>query len=82
MDCAEGTARQFSLQPHYNRPHVRLNKISKLFITHMHGVYKCLCHLSAISFQVKPITSWASSPYFEIFYFLLSQRLEHRISLQ
>jgi len=38
VDCAEGTARQFALQPKYAVPHVKVQKISKIFITHMHGV--------------------------------------------
>jgi ribonuclease Z len=37
VDCAEGTTRQFALQPHHTRPHVRIQKVSKIFITHMHG---------------------------------------------
>jgi ribonuclease Z len=37
VDCAEGTTRQFALQPHYTKPHVRIQKVSKIFITHMHG---------------------------------------------
>ncbi|KDQ33624.1 hypothetical protein PLEOSDRAFT_1080773 [Pleurotus ostreatus PC15] len=37
FDCAEGTLRQFSCQPHTNQPRVSVNKISKMFITHMHG---------------------------------------------
>lgn len=38
VDCAEGTTRQFVLQPH--RPGVlraRINQVSKIFVTHMHG---------------------------------------------
>ena len=37
VDCAEGTTRQFALQPHYTKPHVSIQKVSKIFITHMHG---------------------------------------------
>ncbi|KAF5331141.1 hypothetical protein D9619_005747 [Psilocybe cf. subviscida] len=36
VDCAEGTARQFSLQPQ-GPSHLRMMKISKIFITHMHA---------------------------------------------
>lgn len=37
VDCAEGTTRQFQLQPASNKPHLNLNRIAKIFITHMHG---------------------------------------------
>ena len=36
VDCAEGTLRQFALQP-YGKSYLKSNKITKLFITHMHG---------------------------------------------
>ncbi|KXN87748.1 Zinc phosphodiesterase ELAC protein 1 [Leucoagaricus sp. SymC.cos] len=38
VDCAEGTTRQFALQP--NRPgvpRVKINQVTKLFVTHMHA---------------------------------------------
>lgn len=37
FDCAEGTTRQFSLQPGYGEERVKINRVTKLFITHMHG---------------------------------------------
>ncbi|KAI0327438.1 hypothetical protein GY45DRAFT_1327664 [Cubamyces sp. BRFM 1775] len=40
VDCAEGTVRQFAQQPYgYGnpRPRLRLNQVSKIFITHMHA---------------------------------------------
>ncbi|KAF8964654.1 beta-lactamase-like protein [Flammula alnicola] len=37
VDCAEGTARQFTLQPQYTKPHLRIMKLTKIFITHMHA---------------------------------------------
>ncbi|KAF8892702.1 beta-lactamase-like protein [Infundibulicybe gibba] len=36
VDCAEGTLRQFSLQPR-GRPFLKVNRLSKIFITHMHA---------------------------------------------
>lgn len=37
VDCAEGTTRQFLYQP-YDGPNVRASKVTKLFVTHMHGL--------------------------------------------
>ncbi|KDR73419.1 hypothetical protein GALMADRAFT_251075 [Galerina marginata CBS 339.88] len=37
VDCAEGTTRQFALQPFHAKPHLRIQKIAKIFITHMHA---------------------------------------------
>jgi hypothetical protein len=37
VDCAEGTLRQFALQP-YGQRHLKVHKLAKIFITHMHGV--------------------------------------------
>ncbi|KAF5357867.1 hypothetical protein D9756_001823 [Leucocoprinus leucothites] len=38
VDCAEGTTRQFVLQPQRsNVPRVRISQITKLFVTHMHA---------------------------------------------
>ena len=37
VDCAEGTTRQFQLQPISNKPHLHLDRITKIFVTHMHG---------------------------------------------
>lgn len=36
VDCAEGTLRQFAFQPH-GKAYLKANKVTKLFITHMHG---------------------------------------------
>ncbi|KAI0357300.1 hypothetical protein OH77DRAFT_1422895, partial [Trametes cingulata] len=42
VDCAEGTVRQFALQP-FNRNtenrRLRVSQVSKIFVTHMHGEY-------------------------------------------
>ncbi len=37
MDCAEGTTRQFALQPPFLKPPLRLQNVNKIFVTHMHG---------------------------------------------
>ncbi|KAI0357287.1 hypothetical protein OH77DRAFT_151898 [Trametes cingulata] len=41
VDCAEGTVRQFALQP-FNRNtenrRLRVSQVSKIFVTHMHDV--------------------------------------------
>ncbi|KAL4064314.1 hypothetical protein J3A83DRAFT_580545 [Scleroderma citrinum] len=38
VDCAEGTLRQFQTQPRgNNEPWLRAMKVTKLFVTHMHG---------------------------------------------
>ncbi|KAI0749184.1 beta-lactamase-like protein [Daedaleopsis nitida] len=38
VDCAEGTVRQFALQPSRSgQPRLRLARVSKMFITHMHA---------------------------------------------
>lgn len=37
FDCAEGTTRQFALQPGYGEDRVKINRVTKLFVTHMHG---------------------------------------------
>ena len=42
VDCAEGTLRQFALQPHHDARRVKLPKLSKIFITHMHGACSLL----------------------------------------
>lgn len=45
VDCAEGTTRQFALQPQrHSLPRIRINQINRLFVTHMHGAY---CHFVA-----------------------------------
>ncbi|KAF9476598.1 hypothetical protein BDN70DRAFT_839047 [Pholiota conissans] len=36
VDCAEGTTRQFAMQPQFTKPFLRINKVSKIFVTHMH----------------------------------------------
>lgn len=36
VDCAEGTTRQFALQPQGQR-YLKAGKVTKIFITHMHG---------------------------------------------
>jgi ribonuclease BN (tRNA processing enzyme) len=38
VDCAEGTLRQFALQPYtLNSNFLRPDNVKKVFITHMHG---------------------------------------------
>ncbi|KAI0942742.1 hypothetical protein AcW1_003294 [Taiwanofungus camphoratus] len=37
VDCAEGTVRQFALQPFHDARRLKMSKISKIFITHMHA---------------------------------------------
>ncbi|EKM50977.1 uncharacterized protein PHACADRAFT_262883 [Phanerochaete carnosa HHB-10118-sp] len=37
VDCAEGTVRQFSTQPHRDARRVKINDVTKMFITHMHA---------------------------------------------
>ncbi|KAF9533350.1 beta-lactamase-like protein [Crepidotus variabilis] len=37
VDCAEGTTRQFALQPHSLQPRLSIQKVNKIFITHMHA---------------------------------------------
>ncbi|KZP24835.1 hypothetical protein FIBSPDRAFT_856635 [Athelia psychrophila] len=37
VDCAEGTLRQFALQPGYGADRIKVSKLSKMFITHMHA---------------------------------------------
>ncbi|EKM82945.1 hypothetical protein AGABI1DRAFT_125422 [Agaricus bisporus var. burnettii JB137-S8] len=38
VDCAEGTTRQFALQPHrQNASRLKMSQVSKLFVTHMHA---------------------------------------------
>ncbi|KAF8906066.1 beta-lactamase-like protein, partial [Gymnopilus junonius] len=37
VDCAEGTTRQFFLQPYHPSQHLRVQKVTKLFVTHMHA---------------------------------------------
>ncbi|KAF8163012.1 beta-lactamase-like protein [Crassisporium funariophilum] len=36
-NCAEGTVRQFQHLPSSHRPHLRISRIRKIFITHMHA---------------------------------------------
>lgn len=43
VDCAEGTLRQFASQPRQGQ-FLKVNDVSKIFITHLHG--KCLAALS------------------------------------
>lgn len=50
VDCAEGTTRQFLYQP-YGGPNVRASKVTKLFVTHMHG----MVHFCADSIPLKPL---------------------------
>ena len=65
VDCAEGTFRQFAMQGR-NSLGLKPNKVTKIFVTHMHGEYfKTDLHCAIVSFNVQPITSWASSPFFE-----------------
>ena len=37
FDCAEGTVRQYALQPYHDARRVKINDLNKIFITHMHG---------------------------------------------
>ncbi|KAH9926350.1 beta-lactamase-like protein [Amylocystis lapponica] len=37
VDCAEGTLRQFALQPFHDARRIKLSKVTKIFITHMHA---------------------------------------------
>ncbi|KII88763.1 hypothetical protein PLICRDRAFT_110762 [Plicaturopsis crispa FD-325 SS-3] len=37
VDCAEGTLRQFALQPRGGARHLKVNSVKKIFITHMHA---------------------------------------------
>lgn len=37
VDCAEGTVRQFAQQPYHDHRRLRMGKITKVFVTHMHG---------------------------------------------
>lgn len=37
VDCAEGTLRQFSLQPEQEVERVKVSKVEKIFVTHMHA---------------------------------------------
>ncbi|OCH86794.1 hypothetical protein OBBRIDRAFT_717417, partial [Obba rivulosa] len=37
VDCAEGTVRQFALQPWHDARRLKMNRVDKIFITHMHG---------------------------------------------
>jgi ribonuclease Z len=38
VDCAEGTVRQFALQTERGADRLKMAKVSKVFITHMHGL--------------------------------------------
>ena len=42
VDCAEGTVRQFAQQPFYGHNRLRVSRLSKVFITHMHGELACM----------------------------------------
>ena len=63
VDCAEGTSRQFALQPQSGfryRPH----KVTKIFITHMHGKSHSIhdrppACLTIYAAPLQPTTSWA-----------------------
>lgn len=38
VDCAEGTLRQFQMQPRgHGEPILKASNVTKLFVTHMHG---------------------------------------------
>jgi len=39
VDCAEGTTRQLASQPNDLNPPLKLQKVSKIFVTHMHGAF-------------------------------------------
>ncbi|TFK89376.1 hypothetical protein K466DRAFT_30400 [Polyporus arcularius HHB13444] len=42
VDCAEGTVRQFINQPNLpGQSRAKIGRVSKIFITHMHGEYCC-----------------------------------------
>jgi ribonuclease Z len=44
VDCAEGTLRQFALQPsHTSYPPLKVSRVTKIFITHMHGWHQSYC---------------------------------------
>jgi hypothetical protein len=62
VDCAEGTFRQFLFHPYSdNKP--RASRVTKIFITHMHGTRNFYSITLAISYiQLKRITSWVSYP--------------------
>lgn len=56
VDCAEGTLRQFAMQGR-NSPGLKPNKVTKIFVTHMHGEYFKQNPVPIIS-SVQPIISW------------------------
>ncbi|EMD36644.1 hypothetical protein CERSUDRAFT_94921 [Gelatoporia subvermispora B] len=37
VDCAEGTVRQFAMQPWHDGRRLRMSRVNKIFITHMHA---------------------------------------------
>ena len=39
VDCAEGTVRQFAQQPYKDHRRLRISRLTKVLITHMHGQY-------------------------------------------
>lgn len=62
MDCAEGTTRQFHTQPRgHGEQTLRAQKVTKLFVTHMHGGNCCLsCRRRHGSRLPQLIMSWVS----------------------
>ena len=80
VDCAEGTTRQFQLQPASNKPRLNLNRITKIFITHMHGdsLDPKISPLLFITFS-QLIISWVSFLSCATFSSLQTLLMHHRI---
>ena len=50
VDCAEGTARQFEMQPRGRGVEtLRAQRVTKLFVTHMHGTNSCFLSLTLLT---------------------------------
>lgn len=43
VDCAEGTVRQFAMQPGQGEQRFKVARVRKIFITHMHGPHYLVC---------------------------------------
>jgi ribonuclease Z len=52
VDGAEGTLRQFSLQPEGGRP-FQVSKVNKIFITHMHRESFCFIAIAELSQSIE-----------------------------
>jgi hypothetical protein len=68
VDCAEGTLRQFAQQPAYGDHRVKVNRLTKIFITHMHGEIPPIHWLPGkfLKGLCQPIILWVLCPSSEV----------------